>query len=96
LLSSLASRLSPDVRILQDAQSPDCTASLARGSNYGVKMPFAIVQPASEDDIRVVHIVRESAKASVPFVSASGGHSPWSTIGEDGIRQPAPVQGDGG
>jgi hypothetical protein len=80
LIPSLASRLSPGVRILQDAQSPDFTASLARWSNYGVKTPFAIVQPASEDDVRVVHIVRESVKASVPFVSASDGHSPRSTF----------------
>ncbi|KAJ7310084.1 hypothetical protein DFH08DRAFT_718931, partial [Mycena albidolilacea] len=85
LLSSLTSRLSPGGRILQDAQSPDFTASLARWSNYGEKTPFAIVQPASEDDVRVVHIVRESVEGSVLLVSASGGHSPWSTIGGDGM-----------
>ena len=29
--------------------------------------------------------VREAIKASIPFVPASGGHSPWSTIGKDGF-----------
>ncbi|KAI5859276.1 FAD-binding domain-containing protein [Durotheca rogersii] len=82
-LSALATKLSPSSKILRDEKSPDFTATLDRWSNYDVKIPFAIVQPASEED--VIHAVREAVRASVPFVPASGGHSPWSTIGKDGI-----------
>lgn len=82
-LTSLISRLSPSSEVLIDEKSPYFTASMERWSDYGVKTPFAIVQPTHEQDI--MHTVQEAVKASIPFVPKSGGHSPWSTIGQDGI-----------
>ncbi|KAI0172810.1 hypothetical protein GGR52DRAFT_572627 [Hypoxylon sp. FL1284] len=82
-LSSLQSKLSSESKVLRDAKSEGFEASMGRWSNYNLKTPFAIVQPASEND--VVHTVREAIAASVPFVPASGGHSQWSSIGQDGI-----------
>ncbi|OTA67143.1 FAD-binding domain-containing protein [Hypoxylon sp. EC38] len=82
-ISSLTSILSSNSKILQDAASTDFLASMARWSNLNVKIPLAIVQPATQQDI--VGTVREALKAGIPFVPASGGHSPWSTIGKDGI-----------
>ncbi|KAJ7790098.1 hypothetical protein B0H14DRAFT_225870 [Mycena olivaceomarginata] len=84
LLSSLASRISPGVRILQDAHVARLHSLL--GALVELRREDALChRPVRErGDVRVVHIVRESVEASVPFVSASGGHSPW-TIGEDGI-----------
>lgn len=72
-LSSLLPKLSPESRILRDAESPHFQSSMRRWSNYKLKVPFAIVQPANEND--VVHTVREAISASVPFVPASGRHS---------------------
>ncbi|KAI0835703.1 FAD-binding domain-containing protein [Hypoxylon sp. FL0890] len=82
-ISLLTSKLSSSSKVLQDATSTDFAASMARWSNVDVKTPFAIVQPASQEDVVVT--VREALKAGIPFVPASGGHSPWSTIGTDGI-----------
>ncbi|KAI2615209.1 FAD-binding domain-containing protein [Hypoxylon sp. NC1633] len=82
-LSSLSSKLSPETKVLRDAKSSDFKASMERWSNYDLKVPFAIVQPASESD--VVHTVREAIVAGVPFVPVSGGHSQWSSIGQVGI-----------
>lgn len=56
---------------------------MERWSNYDIQVPFAIVQPSCEEDI--VYTVKEAVKASIPFVPKSGGHSQWSTIGQDGI-----------
>ncbi|KAI2627081.1 hypothetical protein GGS26DRAFT_151899 [Hypomontagnella submonticulosa] len=56
---------------------------MARWFNLDVNSPFAIVRAATQQD--VVETVREALRIGVPFVPASGGHSPWSTIGEDGI-----------
>ncbi|KAI0006670.1 FAD-binding domain-containing protein [Xylariaceae sp. FL0662B] len=82
-VSSLLSQLSPESKILRDAKSSDFQASMERWSNYNLKVPFAIVQPANEDDI--VHTVREAIATCVPFVPVSGGHSQWSSIGQNGI-----------
>ncbi|KAI4864585.1 FAD-binding domain-containing protein [Hypoxylon rubiginosum] len=68
-LSSLLPKLSPESRILRDAESPHFQSSMRRWSNYKLKVPFAIVQPANEND--VVHTVREAISASVPFSSIS-------------------------
>ncbi|KAI0386310.1 FAD-binding domain-containing protein [Hypomontagnella monticulosa] len=83
LVSSLQGKLSPKAKVLLDAESPDFVASMTRWSNLNVKSPFAIVQPATQED--VVETVRAALKAGVPFVPTSGGHSPWSTVGKDGI-----------
>ncbi|KAI1209079.1 FAD-binding domain-containing protein [Annulohypoxylon truncatum] len=82
-ISLLTSKLSSKSKVLGDPTSPDFVASMARWSNLGVKTPFAIVQPATGED--VIKTVREALNAGVPFVPASGGHSPWSTIGKEGI-----------
>ncbi|KAI1774484.1 FAD-binding domain-containing protein [Hypoxylon cercidicola] len=83
LLSSLVPKLSPESKVLRDAKSPDFQLSMRRWSNYKLEVPFAIVQPANENDI--VHTVRGAISASVPFVPASGGHSQWSSIDQKGI-----------
>ncbi|KAI0122731.1 FAD-binding domain-containing protein [Daldinia grandis] len=82
-LSSLLPKLSSETNVLRDVESSDFQSSMRRWSNYKLKVPFAIVQPANESDI--VHTVREAILASVPFVPASGGHSQWSSIDQSGI-----------
>lgn len=77
-LTSLISKLSPSSKVLIDEKSPVFDASMERWSNYGVKTPFAIVQPTREQDI--MHTVQKAVKASI-LVLKSGGHSLWSTIG---------------
>ena len=52
-------------------------------SNLGLQTPGAIIKPANEAD--AIRTVGWATKASVPFVPATGGHSNWSTIGEDGF-----------
>ncbi|KAI1479227.1 FAD-binding domain-containing protein [Daldinia eschscholtzii] len=83
LISSLLHKLSPESKILSDAESADFQASMKRWSNYNLQVPYAIVQPANENDI--ARIVKEAVSAGVPFVPASGGHSPWSSIDQKGV-----------
>ncbi|KAK6949009.1 hypothetical protein Daesc_009081 [Daldinia eschscholtzii] len=83
LISSLLHKLSPESKILSDAESADFQASMKRWSNYNLQVPYAIVQPANENDI--VRTVKEAVSAGVPFVPASGGHSPWSSIDQKGV-----------
>ncbi|KAK8038314.1 FAD binding domain-containing protein [Apiospora phragmitis] len=82
-ISSLTVRLSPASKVLHDKTTSEFKSSLARWSDIDVRVPYAVVQPAGEQDI--VSTVREAVKAGIPFVPAAGGHSPWSTIGQDGI-----------
>ncbi|KAK7955671.1 uncharacterized protein PG986_004893 [Apiospora aurea] len=82
-ISSLTARLSPASKVLQDTTTSEFKASLARWSDIDVRVPYAIVRPAGEQDI--VSTVQEAVKAGIPFVPASGGHSPWSTVGQEGI-----------
>lgn len=82
-ISSLSIALSPEARVLSEKTSAEFKDSLARWSDYGIQTPSAIVQPATEKDI--VTAVKELVSASIPFVPASGGHSPFSTIGKDGV-----------
>ncbi|KAK8134224.1 FAD binding domain-containing protein [Apiospora sp. TS-2023a] len=83
LITSLESKLSTGARILASREAPEFKASLERWSNLDVKVPFAIVQPAEERDI--VNIIQGAVQAGIPFVPASGGHSSWSTIGQEGV-----------
>lgn len=83
VLTSLANTLSPSSRVLVDHESPEFVASMKRWSNYGLNIPFGIIQPGSEQDI--VTSIKALTKNSIPFVPASGGHSPWSTIDQNGI-----------
>lgn len=84
-VASLAGKFSSQSsRILRRDEEPsEFAASLERWSNCDLKTPFAVVQPANEQD--VVQTVREALSASIPFVPASGGHSTWSSIGSEGI-----------
>lgn len=82
-LSELGNSLSPDSKVITDHDSSDFVASMERWSNYNLKVPSAIIQPANEQDI--VLVVQALLKASIPFVPASGGHSPFSTIGQGGV-----------
>ncbi|KAK7737330.1 hypothetical protein SLS53_006633 [Cytospora paraplurivora] len=82
-LSELSESLSSDSRVIADHDSPEFASSMERWSNYGLKVPSAIIQPASEQDI--VLVVQALLKASIPFVPASGGHSPFSTIDQGGV-----------
>lgn len=82
-ISSLAIALSSEARVLSEQNSADFKDSLARWSDYGIQTPSAVVQPATENDI--ITAVKQLVSASIPFVPASGGHSPFSTVGKDGV-----------
>lgn len=82
-ISSLAIALSPEARVLSEQSSPEFKDSLTRWSEYGIQMPSAVVQPATENDI--ITAVKELVSASISFVPASGGHSPFSTVGKEGV-----------
>ncbi|KAK8086719.1 FAD binding domain-containing protein [Apiospora phragmitis] len=82
-ITSLTGKLSIGARILLGPEAPDFQASMKRWSNLDVSVPYTIVQPAEERDI--VATVQGAIQAGIPFVSASGGHSSWSTIGQEGI-----------
>ncbi|ETS83867.1 hypothetical protein PFICI_05743 [Pestalotiopsis fici W106-1] len=82
-ISSLAGSLSAESRVLSDERSADWKDSMNRWSHYGLKMPSAIVRPKTEAD--VVTAVQKLVSASIPFVPASGGHSPFSYIGKEGV-----------
>lgn len=79
----LHGQLSKASRILTDPQDAEFQASLERWSNFDLKVPGAIIKPASEQDI--VLIIKEAVKLSIPFVASSGGHSSYSTIKENGF-----------
>lgn len=82
-ISSLTGKLSSGSKVLSDQAVPEFRAAMGRWSNIDVKVPFVIVQPADEQDI--VSTVQGALEAGIPFVPASGGHSLWSTIGQEGI-----------
>jgi len=80
---SLATLLPAGSRVLTDESSAEFKASMNRWTNYDLKVPSAIVQPATEEDVATA--VRELVSASIPFVPSSGGHSSFSSIGKDGV-----------
>lgn len=82
VLDELASNLSAESQILFDKSAPEFEASLKRWSDYELRTPLAVVQPASEQDI--VKTIQALLKASIPFVPAAGGTTLYSTI-EDGV-----------
>lgn len=82
-VQSLSAILSAESQILTDEGSDGFKASMNRWTSCGLKVPFAIVQPATEQD--VVTAVKELVSASIPFVPASGGHSCFSSIGKEGV-----------
>lgn len=82
VLAELSNTLSADSKILQDKSAPEFSSSLKRWSDHQLQTPLAIIQPASEEDI--VKAIQALLKASIPFVPASGGNTPYSTI-ENGV-----------
>ena len=50
-LQSLQDRFSKDSRVLTDQHAPEFKPSLERWSNIDLKVPAAIVKPASEEDV---------------------------------------------
>ncbi|CAG8960426.1 hypothetical protein HYFRA_00008145 [Hymenoscyphus fraxineus] len=83
LVLSLRSDLTPQTEILTNPEDPDFKSSIERWSNEEIQTPGAIFRPATQDD--VVKLVQFAHANSIPFVPASGGHSPWSTIGNPGF-----------
>lgn len=83
-VQALTAALSPHSRVLTDERSTEFKKSMDRWTNYGLKTPSAIVQPATEDD--VVTTVKKLVDASIPFVPAASGHwASCSSIGKDGV-----------
>ncbi|PWY76055.1 FAD-binding domain-containing protein [Aspergillus sclerotioniger CBS 115572] len=82
-LPALQAAVATDCQILHDPQDPEFQKRLARWTDIDRKVPAAIVLPRSEEDC--LETVRWALKSSIPFVPKSGGHSPWSTIGVEGI-----------
>lgn len=81
--SGLQSRAGSDVEILTDPADSRFQEHSKRWSDIDRQTPAAIVLPRSEEQIQTT--VRWAVENSVPFVTKSGGHSNWSTIGENGI-----------
>ncbi|KAK8108728.1 FAD binding domain-containing protein [Apiospora sp. TS-2023a] len=83
LLQDLQARLGAEVEILTEKDS-DRFREVAQGwTNIGCETPGAIVLPLTEEQIQKT--VQWAVQSSVPFVAKSGGHSEWSSIGEQGI-----------
>ncbi|KAF7952624.1 hypothetical protein EAE96_005856 [Botrytis aclada] len=82
-LSELKNILTPTCKILTDPNDFDFAEYLKRWTDIDLKTPGAIVLPTSETDCQ--NIVKWASKHSIPFVTKSGGHSAWSTIGGNGI-----------
>ncbi|KAJ7881707.1 hypothetical protein B0H14DRAFT_3759240 [Mycena olivaceomarginata] len=73
----------PELEILTDKNDYKFQEHTKRWSDIDRKIPAAIVLPASEEQIQ--QTIQWALRSSVPFVTKSGGHSLWSTIGEEGI-----------
>ena len=82
-IQGLTAVLSSESRILTDESSAKFKASMDRWTKYNLKVPSAIIQPATEND--VVTTVKELVSASIPFTPSSGGHSCFSSIGKEGV-----------
>ncbi|KAK8022292.1 FAD binding domain-containing protein [Apiospora rasikravindrae] len=83
-LQDLQGGLGLEVEILTGEGSGDRFQELAQGwTNIGRETPGAIVMPQTEKQIQKT--VQWAVQSSVPFVAKSGGHSEWSSIGEQGI-----------
>ncbi|KAL8805833.1 MAG: hypothetical protein Q9182_001745 [Xanthomendoza sp. 2 TL-2023] len=80
-VSDLRSKVSEDSQVLTQGD-PGFAEANERWTDIDRKTPAVIVQPVTEHDVAV--LVKAAHEAKIPFVPASGGHSPWSTI-EDGI-----------
>ncbi|ESZ99289.1 FAD/FMN-containing dehydrogenase [Sclerotinia borealis F-4128] len=83
LLPELEATLTPTCEILTDPTNNKFVEYLKRWTDIDLEVPGAIVLPSSEGDCQ--KIVQWAFRHSVPFVTKSGGHSQWSTIGSNGI-----------
>ncbi|KAI7780164.1 hypothetical protein LA080_016353 [Diaporthe eres] len=72
-----------ELEILTDPTDARFQEHSKRWSDIDRQTPAAIVLPRSEEHIQST--VRWAIQNSVPFVTKSGGHSTWSTIGSDGF-----------
>ena len=83
-LSHLAS-LKQQLRALEvlTPDSPAFHEHTIRWSDIDRKTPGAIIFLTSEYEVQT--IVRWAVSASIPFVPTTSRHSPWSTIGSDGV-----------
>jgi FAD/FMN-containing dehydrogenase len=83
VLQELYTRLGGEAEILVDKTSPLFREYAKRWTDIDRQIPSAIVLPDSVSQIQKT--IGWAHDFSVPFVTKSGGHSQWSTIGEDGI-----------
>ncbi|KAK7753952.1 hypothetical protein SLS62_004050 [Diatrype stigma] len=83
LLTNLQAHAGPGLEILTQKEDSRFQDFAKRWTNIGREIPAAIVLPETEEQIQ--QTVQLAARFSVPFVPRSGGHSEWSTIGENGI-----------
>ncbi|KAF9556156.1 FAD-binding domain-containing protein [Agrocybe pediades] len=79
----LRSNLSVAASILTDPESSDFQELCLRWSDINRRAPGAIIVAGDEKDVE--QAVGLAAELSIPFVPCSGGHSLWSTIGNDGF-----------
>ncbi|KAF7719263.1 FAD binding domain-containing protein [Penicillium ucsense] len=82
-ISIIEDRLSGNADVLTDRTDPSFWITPKRWSDVGLKIPGAIIRPGGESD--VIEVVKSAAITSTPFVAATGGHSPWSSIDENGF-----------
>ncbi|KAI0159887.1 FAD-binding domain-containing protein [Hypoxylon sp. FL1284] len=83
LLGDLQSQVGPSLEVLTQKEDNRFQEFAKRWTDIGREIPAAIVLPESEEQIQ--ETVRWALRSSVPFVTRSGGHSEWSTIGDDGV-----------
>ncbi|KAK7990904.1 FAD binding domain-containing protein [Apiospora arundinis] len=84
LLQKLQAYIGSELEILTETDGGDRFHELAQGwTNIGRETPGAIILPLTEEQTQKT--VQWAVQSSVPFVTRSGGHSEWSSIGEDGI-----------
>ncbi|KAJ7817846.1 hypothetical protein B0H14DRAFT_3741148 [Mycena olivaceomarginata] len=82
-LSKLAASISTEAKVLTNRNGTEFQESLQRWSDIALKIPTAIVLVATEND--VILTVKLAVELGIPFVPKSGGHSLWSTIGDEGF-----------
>ncbi|PSR83008.1 hypothetical protein BD289DRAFT_454010 [Coniella lustricola] len=83
LFEELQQRAGSGVEILTEPADARFQDFAKRWSDIDRHAPAAIVLPETEEQIQKV--VSWAVQASVPFVAKSGGHSNWSTIGDNGF-----------
>ncbi|KAK7992146.1 FAD binding domain-containing protein [Apiospora saccharicola] len=82
-LAALQEHVGPGLEILTQNDSSRFQEFAKRWTDIGRETPAAIILPETEGQIQKT--VQWAVGSSVPFVARSGGHSEWSTIGENGV-----------